>query len=490
MTDQVEEITVNKQVKDSVSIDLFNNVTKLGLTVSITNGPLVDAFDMVDSLGAENYVDINELAESVDNVIEENDDIEDVVNTVATDNINYYRNLLDVTRNYINPIISEVTESSLAKLDRLKAQDLSNFEIKEAFKPNYLLGYLNGIERFADSKIYDEGISVKVKCGHVEDFNDILIDLKDDTLTNDLMKFTNTGIVNDVFNQVYSELFEHEVGIISLGRYFVDDINQTGFAKAIAAFFISSILLSREPIKGSLGSVEDYKNFLSLIRGQAAFVINNHLTDLEKATQEGKLILNIKGKTITVNPDLYVTWSDSHVVDALFAGFIDPNMAYKNVEEINAHFPEMIATWNKYKLTISDPKSIKMVMGIREIIYSEIIANLNNWNDDYKNTLNSWFIFNGKTSEITLGQFYTDLVTKINSLVASTVTLGNTEPVAIYNSIRTIICSAYGMVGDVYELLLEIDGICNENKGIDPREAATLALVNIVTQNLAKDLDY
>lgn len=232
---------------------------------------------------------------------------------------------------------------------------------------------------------------------------------------------------------------------------------------AVFAYLLSQYFIQHIDTKAQAG-FQEYLDFLTTIRGQAALKIKVIAEGYQRTVRMDKLITRVDGKTVFVNDTVYKAYLEQGgSVDAVLANTLR-DTPYTTKAEIIANQEALLKAWRNYAMLVGNTDSLVAINHARQVYLEE-----------YKAMLQEEFASVGELPESVSIDGILDKARAVLNVLPGKYLTEDTQGVAM-----VIICrSRYAEIGAEFTLA-SIQEATEKHPGIEPKEAALLAAIAYV----------
>ena len=382
------------------------------------------------------------------------------------------KNHISTARNTVRPAVSAYAEAVLNRIQSFKYDDpASGFNVTKIYIPEPLL---------TDSLLDD----LRVHKGRERTELNTGINLggcSDEELVTNL--FTGHGSVdnairewllsfdNALLRKVWSSFFSVP-GTVSNSWYSINYEEQLNSA-LIMYLYARKFTNNVKSVPG-MNSIA-YNNALSLIENFAGAVIYGFLTELNLATSSERVVISMSGysKSVVVYGPIYDKYLAEGGSVNVILGMLVYNIQATSLQGIKAVTDKALQAWSRY-ITLSNYNNKKNRAELLRSIYtSEYVSQLDSLSEFEKE-------YHAKNPNFA---DYSFKMTKdyISSLGEEQLENINAVALKVIAGIRFNYTQAYQILTDMEEAM-------KANPNLDPREAATVAVINLVTDYVSGQL--
>lgn len=243
--------------------------------------------------------------------------------------------------------------------------------------------------------------------------------------------------------------------------------------RSLAVFLIARTLMDN-PIETANMNLTEYTNNLSIIRNLAGYVLYHQLVTLDNNINRGMLIIGCQRGVATVNGDVYDKWLRE-------GGDVDVILGYALIND-QAGNPG-VAT--EFELSENKDKLLKAWYNFVSIAKASALENKYR---TLRGTLTSTFL---RYLEDEVGNqegFDGDIARMYKDFKEALFKTPDEELRDINRAVTKLVCCSRFKNTDAFILLSRIDFYTKENPELEVREAATLAVIDYVTDWVFKQI--
>lgn len=278
----------------------------------------------------------------------------------------------------------------------------------------------------------------------------------------------------DVFFEVlWSNLFKDKT---QATRDFMDLVNDNleGVDYALGVFLLARKLL--DDVQENSGmTLTDYERTLSQYFDVAANKLNAEYQIAEANAKNGMLIVSIdlNKKDIYVNSKTYLDYIANGGKNEVLFGAIASNIIPYNVSKLSGNEQLFAETWERVSQLDKASTVNKAFVRFKQICHSAFLAEL-----ETKSDIEQAFIQEHPGHEQTMTEAVSQVVD----------TLDIEDMKRPYDVALKMVCKGRFYYTEAESLLSTINRICEQDKGVDPREAALIATTEYLIDYLSDQM--
>ena len=413
-----------------------------------------------------------------DGSVPHDDDMEDAVEYVS----NIVRNNLKLARTVVNPIVARAVENvqeTVAKADETSAQPLAvvEYEYDDIWNNPILESFVG---RYSETPAYQ-----------VERYNgmpDLSADELEASLKQEVSRFDDelselvTGYSEQWLKAVYHSGFTtkgESPEMVENDLFPLGDMlrNPRKYPNELLVIFAMSRHFQENVPEGTTIELTQYKNWMTDIQSQVGRGLYRVLERREMNSRQNTLLhewpmLNINNYGldrgvgyITVNSDVYRRWLDEGgSPETLMGAFVtDKESGYKQLLENREGYEK---AWKRQERILASESRHQRFNRTLQALEKSVAYEINSYN------------FEDKDQGDSLRQkYHGELKRRVRRLSAKDVC-----DERLYDTVRSTICKIMFDHTEAETVLFAIDEIGKENPDMDVREAAFLAVIDVVAE--------
>lgn len=367
--------------------------------------------------------------------------------------------VMRVARNLVAPIHEELIRDSLAMLETETISPENGFEVvKDIINPVLRDGnFLSFIEDYKEAKMAP--VTQILRFGdHTAD--EVVAMLRTGFKATDEAIDMWVGMKGPAwFKQVWEDIFHNTLNSNS-GT--VDSKLSADRDVACAAFLIARYLFDNVPENIEM-TLSAYQDLVSSIRNQSGFILYNQLVNLDRALKAGLMVYKVAGKKVYVFGDVYDKWiEDGGDVDILF-GMVVTGRTDMSITEINNNARRYHEAWLNHNNRQKAAETQNRFNKLRNILLLNFQKQLERDAAD-------------AGAENTIAEIYNKFKREL-----MLVTDSQLQGEQLNETVLKLLCTTRFNDPAVYFVLTRIEFHCKSNPALSAREAASIAIIEYVT---------
>lgn len=443
----------------------------LGMLVSASYSPRLDVQDGETSPGIEAEIHEASKMRGPDGLVEHDRVMEEMVDLIKV----AVNGNLHISRNVVNPLIREISEDvieTVARATKDLEQPLSIVPVfrHEIWNNPVLLGML---ERYKDVPFAE--IVPKQTLPELD--GDVLMGMLrtgSARFDQEMMEFVNSlneGAVADVYRRAFSAAQPNGVEELNL----LTNTN-SGYHNDTLILHVLARRMAEEPVEGARIGLTEYRTFMLSVVSQTGRALNRYIERWARQAKDRTLVLNWPNASpeflskshniIEVNGDIYNQWlSEGGEPEVLFGAFLSGKVGgYNTLIENKEGY---IRRWQREERLLKMKVSLQEQNIKLEALKAAITRYINEADDE------------------DLPAPRETLHAKLREQISD---LSPRHLENIYMAVRRVLCRTAFAHTDAEKTLVKIDEMVEKHQGIDIREAALLAEIELVVEWVAMQI--
>ena len=367
--------------------------------------------------------------------------------------------VMNIARNGVAPLHEELCKNTLADVEAELGKQVNDFSvIQEDVGPVMRDGnFLALLQEYKDAKMapLSRALTLPAQTG-----DEVIEMLKTGfNATDEAIAIWVNSMGIAFFEQVWKDIFSDSIDSNS-----GDLLKKVGRCKdtAAAAFLLARYLFDNV-IDDSGMNLGDYKDTMATVRNIAGHTLYNQLVQIDNALKAGIVVSRIADKKIYVLADSYRAWiENSGDVDILF-GMAVLGAKDSTADSLNANADRYLEAWADYNNRVQASNTQRRYNTLRTLLLLNFQKQLQRDGAEV-----------GADTEI--ARIYNEFkngLAKVND--------SGLQGAAFFETALSLLCTTRFKNEAAFTILSRIDFHCRENSKLTPREAATIALVEYVT---------
>lgn len=251
-----------------------------------------------------------------------------------------------------------------------------------------------------------------------------------------------------------------------------------GVDAAVAVYLLAAKLYDN-PIEGTEVSLASFNKSIAEIRNQAALRLVHAYDEFVRFKTTGLLIKNVSATKVTVFGETYRKWLEEGGSNAILFGSVLSSNGEKFVADINGKRQEFLKAWERqnWMLTVADRNK-------RFVYYKDILKEatlqlvMNNFAKCYGH------LRNDGSTDSTMPEFL-QFQSNLEEYVSK---LKEDDFQNIWKLAQGVVCDCIFYYTSAGKILSGIEKACEDNKGIEIREAVLLSTISYVTDYICDQM--
>ncbi len=389
------------------------------------------------------------------------------------------RDNLKLARSVVNPLIRVTLEEVEKLIQQINIEATNVIRVESVFADPIW----NSSQLAAMASKFSETPFINIKIQHVfppRSVQDIIAMMKTGTVAMDTMidKWANS-LKGSFITEAYENIFSG--GSNSVNVIYLNDAIRWGKDSSLIAFLIARAANKEIPEGIDMGA-ESFRAYISGIEAQAGAIVCREIDKLDEDIKNGVLVIeypyisdnrSLDGGVIFVNGSVYNGWLDKGGTPEVLMGALasgDHRQSSRRGEDILLKKDQYLDAWNRYAGILRSKQLSRSfttaITAISKIVSSQIVG----------------------MSEDNLSGIGKDVMQKRLEEILSKATMYDVEN--LHRFIQKVICQSMFPLSDAEEILTEIDVAFASNPGLDIRQAATVAIIAVVSRWAIGNLSY
>lgn len=389
------------------------------------------------------------------------------------------RDTLKIARTVVNPMVSAVTQEVQAIVDGERQKAINPLSIlvddtPDIFSSTALVGL---IERYREAPLEDTKIQ---RVFPAMASSDLAAYIRTGSAVLDREVDAYLGTAKEaILQRVYQTLFEaRDFYGESFATQLLEYVNPKTWAQEVLVTHLFATRFSDNIPEGVSMPLADYREYLSIVQQQSGRVLNRIIEERAYADKSGKLVLASPSVSIAyitdpadgiirVNGAVYSSWLEKGgTPEALFGSFLRNGVRVVDVDTMVAEQSANVAEWNRYSALLESQQKANFYQSVIRAIKTAVAKQIVELSEEY-------VVVTGK-------EVYQDRLTQCLNEVT------DKDLEDIYHCIRHVVCYTMFQHTNAEEVLVAIDEEGLRNPSMEPREAALVATVRVVSDWVSK----
>lgn len=381
------------------------------------------------------------------------------------------RGQLQLARNVVSPIVTQLAEAVLADVDAVGAKDLLGIEISQFSYPMVVRtpSFRESLEMFRETPIEDVPLRTNLPDLSEEQLqealstgsgiNDKMISVWASTIGTDFIYRT----WHDIF-QINAKEINESNSLSTLRRFLEDD--DCGPDYALAVYLLSNKLIDNPP-EGTEMSLDLFDSQMVEFRNQAGARLTRLNNELDNANERGTIIKKLNSAQIVTYPEVYDEWiSSGGDNDILLGNSVSAPTNY-TVSALNENADKLREAWNRQASLLASTSDSARFALIRDSLRKHFMAQVRELDDTTPND---------------------DKSTWVKIFSEELVLIKSDECANVYNVALKLVCRSRFFRSNAEQILTSIEKHLRENPKLAPREAAAIASIELIADWLSCQL--
>ena len=375
-------------------------------------------------------------------------------------------------RNEVRPVVTEYAEKVLNRIQTFKYDDpAGGFKISKVYIPEPLLtdSFLDDLRCHKGRQAFDiqSGIDLGT-CTDEELVQNLFTghNSTDAAIREWLMSFDNS-----LLRKVWTGFFNNNGPLANVKYNFNYEENLNA---SLAIYLYSRKFTNNVKSVPGMNSIA-YNSALANLESYAGAIICGYISELNLATTSERLILSISSysKSAIVYGPVYDKFLNEGGSANTILGMLVDNISATTLVGVRAVTDKANLAWNRY-ITLSNYNNKKnRAELLRSIYISEYVSQLDSLSEFEKE-------YHAKNPG------FADVSFKLTKDYINTLTEAELEDINAV-SMKAIACIRFKYT-QAYQILCDMEEAMKANPDLDPREAATIAVINLVTDYVSMQL--
>jgi hypothetical protein len=257
-----------------------------------------------------------------------------------------------------------------------------------------------------------------------------------------------------------------------LNQFSLNPLGYTASDRGIAILLLADHLFD-SPIEGTEMNLSDMNSLLAAYRETAATFLHNDLDNIDKQAKHGILIRSSGDKTVVVNGHVYADWLkiEGNSVEILLGTLLKLPTKYFTIAALEAEKLDLVKAWAEYVTMAKTSAVLNEVDIIRSCLTSFFIDYMvSKFIEDPDNPITAQRPILVKKFEQEISQATPD------------------ELRAMWLPVTKGVCRVLFPASRAEEILIGMDTVSKSNPDIDPRQAATFVVIELVSKWVASQI--
>lgn len=386
------------------------------------------------------------------------------------------RGNLKIARNVVNPIVKTIYDQIVEKLEQHYQEKINPLSISLVEYPAIWKSetFISEIKKYADApvnnpkleRIFPQEILNKESLFELISTPNVILDREVQEYLGEISGSLIRQVMDTLFLNVPKYGEDYPIYLLDFLAIHLD------FKSALVTYLLAKKFFDNIPDGVNMPLVS-YQEYLSIVIEQAGRVICQMIDSRDYSDKSGRLVLsyplvsykyltNPDQAVISVNGSLYQNWLEKGgSPEVLFGAFMSQGIRMVSCDELLEKAESLKAEWNRHSALLDSQAESERFQRILSTLKSSVAKQIVELNEEY-------VVIQDKA-------VYQD---RLLDCLEDVQPCDTTD---LYSFVRKVVCEVLFAHTNAHQILCAIDRVGEKQPNLDPREAALIATIDVVS---------